>query len=69
MPIFEYLCRGCNAQFETIVRWPREKIICPKCQSNAVDKQLSVFSSPVPAKDAGTAAGSCGCTPQTCGCH
>jgi putative FmdB family regulatory protein len=69
MPIFEYRCRGCNAQFETIALSPREKIICPKCHSKAADKQLSVFSSPVPAKDADAVAGSCGCTPQTCGCH
>jgi len=68
MPIFEYGCRGCNAHFETIVLSPREKITCPKCQGNAVDKQLSVFSAPAAAKDA-EPAGGCACTPQTCGCH
>jgi putative FmdB family regulatory protein len=69
MPIFEYRCRGCNALFETIVLSPREKITCPQCQGSAVDKQLSVFSAPVTAKEASAPAGSCACTPQTCGCH
>ena len=69
MPIFEYRCRGCNAQFETIVLSARERVACPKCESNAVEKQLSVFSAPASVKEAGTVGGGCACTPQTCGCH
>jgi putative FmdB family regulatory protein len=70
MPIFEYSCRRCDHRFETIVRSAREKIVCPKCQSKTVDKQLSVFSSPATGKEASPAAGAgCACTPQTCGCH
>lgn len=69
MPIFEYRCRDCNAQFETIVLSAREKVACPKCRSGAVDKQLSVFSAPATAKEATASGGSCACTPQTCGCH
>jgi putative FmdB family regulatory protein len=68
MPIFEYCCRGCNAQFETIVLSAREQVACPKCQSRAVEKQLSVFSAPASAKEAAVGGG-CACTPQTCGCH
>jgi putative FmdB family regulatory protein len=69
MPIFEYRCRSCHAQFETIVLSAREQVACPKCQSNAVEKQLSVFSAPASAKEAGAVGGGCACTPQTCGCH
>lgn len=67
MPIFEYHCRRCDQHFETIVFSPRDKVSCPRCDSSEVEKQLSVFSSPSSAKE--TSAGSCACTPQTCGCH
>jgi putative FmdB family regulatory protein len=70
MPIFEYICSHCRQQFETIVRSSREKINCPKCNSTAVVKQLSVFSSRASGSEAEAArGGGCGCTPQTCGCH
>ena len=70
MPIFEYTCRRCNHRFETIVLSNAEKINCPECSSVAVQKQLSVFSSPSSAKESvPSSGGGCGCTPQTCGCH
>ncbi|MGH7796224.1 MAG: FmdB family zinc ribbon protein [Candidatus Binatia bacterium] len=69
MPIFEYNCRKCNHRFETIVFSAREKIPCPKCQSSALEKQLSVFRSPAAGREACAAAGGCACTPHTCGCH
>jgi len=69
MPIFEYNCGACDHHFETIVRSNREKVRCPKCESGAVKKQLSVFSSPGSAKESSAAGGGCACTPQTCGCH
>jgi len=70
MPIFEYNCGHCNHRFETIVLSARENVSCPKCDSKAVERQLSVFSSPKSGKDAATpSGGGCGCTPATCGCH
>ncbi len=69
MPIFEYSCRCCEHQFETIVRSNREKVNCPKCDSRAVAKQLSVFSSLGSAKESETIGGGCACTPATCGYH
>ncbi|MGH7853422.1 MAG: FmdB family zinc ribbon protein [Candidatus Binatia bacterium] len=68
MPIFEYNCRKCKHPFETIVLSTRERIACPKCQNNAVEKQLSVFSSR-PSGPETASGGGCACTPQTCGCH
>ena len=69
MPIFEYTCRGCDHQFETIVRSPREKIACPKCASRKVDKLLSVFSAPGSTDDSASNGSVCTGMPQTCGCH
>lgn len=67
MPIFEYGCRRCNHVFEQIVLSATEPISCPKCNSDAVDKLISIFSAPGSRGEAST--GGCGCTPQTCGCH
>jgi putative FmdB family regulatory protein len=69
MPIFEYYCRHCRHNFEYIVLSAGEKVSCPKCESSAVEKQLSVFSSPGAQSEKNAAGGGCGCTPQTCGCH
>ncbi|HEU4342215.1 MAG TPA: FmdB family zinc ribbon protein [Candidatus Binatia bacterium] len=69
MPIYEYCCRRCGHDFEQIVLSRREPVNCPKCNSEAVDKQLSTFSSPGSRAEEGASGGGCGCTPQTCGCH
>lgn len=45
MPLYEYQCKKCHSQFEELVRGD-EKPACPECQSKAVEKQLSVTSSP-----------------------
>ena len=53
MPIYEYVCNGCAARFEKLVRRFGEPVSCPSCASGAVDRQLSVFavavSQPAPA--------------------
>jgi putative FmdB family regulatory protein len=69
MPIYEYRCFECHHTFENIELSRSEKVNCPKCASAAVEKQLSVFSSPGAQADKTVSAGGCGCTPQTCGCH
>jgi putative FmdB family regulatory protein len=67
MPIFEYSCRDCDHRFETIVLSPREKVSCPKCDSRSVEKQLSVFSSPVSVKESSqSTGGGCACPPILC---
>ena len=43
MPIFEYVCRECQHEFETLV-FGRDKAKCPKCQSQKLSPQLSVFA-------------------------
>jgi putative FmdB family regulatory protein len=63
MPIYEYLCKSCNHEFEALV-YGSQKTECPKCHSRHLAPQLSVFA--VAAKGssagppAGGACGSCG---------
>ena len=63
MPIFEYICKECDHQFEALV-YGQQKAECPKCHGSKLAPQLSVFA--VSAKGGSTAApstgafGSCG---------
>ncbi len=42
MPIYEYLCRGCGAEFEAWVRKPDEKPACPECNGSELERKLSL---------------------------
>jgi putative FmdB family regulatory protein len=67
MPIYEYVCEGCQARFEKLVRRFGEEVRCPSCASAAVDKQLSVFAVAVSSPAfAGCASGAC--SPAEAGC-
>lgn len=41
MPIFEYACRACRHEFETLVR-TGDTPACPKCAGTDLEKQLSL---------------------------
>ena len=43
MPIFEYVCKDCQHEFEALV-FGKQKAECPKCQSKKLEPQLSVFA-------------------------
>lgn len=43
MPIFEYVCKECQHEFEALV-FGQQKAACPKCQSKKLEPQLSVFA-------------------------
>jgi putative FmdB family regulatory protein len=65
MPIFEFICDGCQEEFDVLVMG--EKVAsCPKCQGENLTKKLSVFSvgtrssSPAPREMAPAGCGSCG---------
>lgn len=65
MPLYEYICRDCQRQFETLVTRERQPE-CPACHSQALDKQLSVFAVSTRGGDGAAAVpsfGGCG----TCG--
>ena len=57
MPIFEYACRECDHHFEALV-FGEEKAECPKCHSQKLEPQLSVFA--VSAKGGGAPSASIG---------
>jgi putative FmdB family regulatory protein len=58
LPIFEYTCHDCHAEFELLVR-SDTKLQCPTCQSAQLGKKLSVFAT--------TASGSQQAAPQAFG--
>ena len=60
MPIFEYICKECDHQFEALV-YRQQKAECPKCHGSKLAPQLSVFA--VSAKGSSTAS-----TPSTGAC-
>jgi putative FmdB family regulatory protein len=63
MPIFEYLCKECDHQFEALV-YGSDKAECPRCHSKKLSPQLSVFAVAAKASQATPApSGACG----TCG--
>jgi putative FmdB family regulatory protein len=43
MPLFEYLCRECSHQFETLVRGS-ETPACPACHTTALERRMSTFA-------------------------
>jgi putative FmdB family regulatory protein len=63
MPLYEYSCRGCNRQFEALVRGA-ETPECPACHGRDLERRLSVFAAHTAgAATKPVAAGPCG----TCG--
>jgi putative FmdB family regulatory protein len=60
MPIFEYACRACGHEFETLVR-ASDTPSCASCGSPELDKKLSVFAAQTAESQAAPAAcGACG---------
>ena len=63
MPIYEYACKSCGSEFETLVRSSTVPD-CPSCHSTDLEKKLSVFATaaagPDPAPIAAGPCGSCG---------
>jgi putative FmdB family regulatory protein len=74
MPIYEYICDDCKAQFEKIVINKQQEIACPKCSSKKATIQLSVFAtggsgSGSSSPSGGFSGGRGGCCGGGCGCH
>ena len=73
MPIFEYTCRKCEAEFELLIRGEsdRKTAACPECRSKQIDKQFSVFGMSGVGSRGGGGGSSCStCTSGKCStCH
>jgi putative FmdB family regulatory protein len=74
MPIYEYVCDDCGAEYERIVTNAKTKVACPKCESRKNTIQLSVFAvhgngtkSSGPSSGSSSSGG--GCCGGACGCH
>jgi putative FmdB family regulatory protein len=64
MPLFEYVCMDCGAEFEKVVPTSKTAVACAKCASPKVEKKLSVFAvAGSTSNEAGFDAPGCG----TCG--
>ncbi|MBN1306787.1 MAG: zinc ribbon domain-containing protein [Chitinispirillaceae bacterium] len=45
MPIYEYSCRDCGAEFEELVSLAaKENPACPSCRSERTERKISTFS-------------------------
>jgi len=45
MPLYEYRCETCGKRFEELVRNSTEKVSCPHCESDDVEREFSLFAS------------------------
>ena len=46
MPVYDYVCNDCHAEFEvilTVKEHETEEITCPKCDSNKVEQAAVEF--------------------------
>jgi putative FmdB family regulatory protein len=62
MPLYEYSCKECEHQFETLVD-AGETPECPACRATALERRLSVFAAHTGgngAVDRAAAPGACG---------
>jgi putative FmdB family regulatory protein len=59
MPIYEYTCRACGHEFETLVR-NGERPACAQCASADLEKKLSVFAAQGGGEPEPAPCGTCG---------
>ncbi|MCS7151584.1 MAG: zinc ribbon domain-containing protein [Endomicrobia bacterium] len=43
MPVYEYICKKCNTEFELLL-FSGEEPVCPKCGSKELLKKISLVS-------------------------
>jgi putative FmdB family regulatory protein len=63
MPIYEFKCRKCGADFEeltTLTEVESGEVRCSECGSEQVERQVSTFASGGNAPTSSTPSGSCG---------
>ncbi|HXG30421.1 MAG TPA: zinc ribbon domain-containing protein [Thermodesulfobacteriota bacterium] len=72
MPIYEYVCKNCRNEFETLVLNSDDEIACSECGSTDIEKRFSTFGfkskSSIPVSSTPESPSGCGCTPVGCGC-
>ena len=74
MPLFDFICRSCGREFEVLVMGS-SKPKCPECQSEDLQKQMSVFAhrssgDSSSSGGSGTGSGCSSCSSSNCSsCH
>ena len=70
MPIYEYICRECAAEFEKLVG-AHVAVACPSCQSGRVTRRMSLVGIKTASRfnDAPVGTQGGGCCGGGCGCH
>ncbi len=69
MPMFEFHCRKCGADFEELVATAADTAPCPECGSRRVQKRVSTFAVAGEARQAGGGGcGGCGGGSKCSGC-
>jgi putative FmdB family regulatory protein len=75
MPLYEYYCSDCQANFELLVGHQHaDEVVCVKCHGEKVRRLLSVFAAKRGKGEASfngerPSMGGCGCGGGGCGCH
>jgi putative FmdB family regulatory protein len=59
MPIYDYHCKDCGSEFETLVRsmFSTETVACPDCGGQRVAKAISLVAASKGSSPGGAAAG------------
>ena len=63
MPIYDYRCKECGAEFEKLMRLSEadRSPLCPECGSPDTHKQITTFASPTSSSSSkGSASSGCG---------
>ncbi|OGL08782.1 MAG: hypothetical protein A3I17_09500 [Candidatus Rokubacteria bacterium RIFCSPLOWO2_02_FULL_72_37] len=69
MPIYEYRCKRCEAEFEKYVPGAAAAVACPTCQSGEVMRKLSMFGMRTAGTFQPSATPGGGCCGGGCACH
>ncbi len=72
MPIYEFRCRDCEKEFETLVLGQSDSVSCPQCRGSNVSRLMSAcaFKSDKGFTPAKGSSGCSSCSATSCaGCH
>jgi putative FmdB family regulatory protein len=72
MPIYEFRCKDCNNDFETLVLGSGDRVECPKCKGTCLERLMSAcaFKSGESFTPAKGSSGCSSCSSHNCStCH